>query len=124
MKIGILQTGHVSDKMISATGDYGEIFRRFLHHDGVEFDTYSVVDMDFPSSADAAQGWLITGSKHGAYDPLPFIPKLEALVREIYQRRQPLVGICFSATRSLHKPLGDVLKSFLEAGPLGIRATL
>ena len=31
----------------SATGDYGENFRRFLH-DGVEFDTYSVVDMDFP----------------------------------------------------------------------------
>ena len=118
MKIGILQTGHVSDKMISATGDYGEIFQRFLHHDGVEFDTYSVVDMDFPSSADAAQGWLITGSKHGAYDPLPFIPKLEALVREIYQRRQPLVGICFGH-QIIAQALGGRVEKFSGGWSVG-----
>lgn len=37
--------------------------------------TFDVVDMKFPDSIHDADGWLITGSKHGAYEDLPFIPR-------------------------------------------------
>lgn len=94
MKIGILQAGHAPDVMISKTGDYGELFQQFLAGEDFDFTVYSVVDMEFPASAEEAEGWLITGSRHGAYEAHDFIP-LETLIRDIHARRLPLAGICF-----------------------------
>src|SRR5690606_32956787 len=42
-----------------------------------------------------AEGWLLTGSRHGVYDGLPFIAPLEAFVRDAYAAGVPLVGVCF-----------------------------
>ncbi len=95
MKIGILLTGHVPDELIAENGDYHLVFAAMLDGHGFSFDTYAVVDGEFPSGPDAADGWLITGSKHGAYEDLPWIPRLEALIREIHARKQPLIGVCF-----------------------------
>ena len=95
MKIGILQAGHAPDVMISKTGDYGELFQKFLAGEGFDFTVYSIVDMEFPSSTSDAEGWLITGSKHGTYESYDFIPPLEALIRDIHKRQLPLSGICF-----------------------------
>ena len=95
MKIGILQAGHAPNIMISKKGDYGELFQNFLADEGFVFTVYSVVDMDFPSSASDADGWLITGSRHGAYEAHDFIPPLEALIRDIHGHQFPLAGICF-----------------------------
>ena len=95
MKIGILQAGHAPDVMISKTGDYGELFQQFLAGEGFDFTVYSVVDMEFPASAEVAEGWLITGSRHGAYEAHDFIPPLETLIRDSHARRLPLAGICF-----------------------------
>lgn len=57
--------------------------------------TFDVVDMKFPDSIHDADGWLITGSKHGAYEDLPFIPPLEDFIRQIRDAGQPLIGVCF-----------------------------
>lgn len=95
MKIGILQTGHAPDEVLAAQGDYDAMFRRLLAGHGFDFATYSVVDMQFPAGPDVADGWLITGSKHGAYDDLPWIPPLEELIRDIHAATRPLIGICF-----------------------------
>ena len=95
MKIGILQAGHAPDVMISKTGDYGELFQKFLAGEGFDFTIYSIVDMEFPSSTSDAEGWLITGSQHGTYESYDFIPPLEALIRDIHERQLPLSGICF-----------------------------
>ena len=95
MKIGILQTGHAPDELLHDRGDYDAHFARLLDGNGFTFRTYNVVDMDFPGSIHDCDGWLITGSKHGAYEDHPFIPPLEALIREVYNTDLPLVGICF-----------------------------
>ena len=95
MKVGILQAGHAPAEMIDQTGDYDQIFKVFLSGRGYSFATYSVVDMEFPPSAKSADCWLITGSRNGVYDDLPFIEPLKTLVREIYDREIPLVGVCF-----------------------------
>ncbi len=95
MKIGILQTGHSPDELKSEVGDYGEMFRTLLGDHGFEFEVYSVVDQVFPASAEVADGWLITGSKHGAYEDHPWIPPLEELIYAIVDARRPLVGVCF-----------------------------
>ncbi|MGB1153261.1 MAG: type 1 glutamine amidotransferase, partial [Paracoccaceae bacterium] len=95
MKVGILQAGHAPAEMIAETGNYAQMFARFLSGRDYSFAAYSVVDMEFPKSAQSADCWLITGSRHGVYDNLPFIEPLKALVREIYHLNIPLVGVCF-----------------------------
>jgi GMP synthase (glutamine-hydrolysing) len=95
MKIGILQTGHAPDEVLGQLGDYDSMFRQFLGGHGFEFVTYDVVNMAFPTGPADADGWLITGSRHGAYEDLSFIAPLSDLIRAIHAADRPLVGVCF-----------------------------
>ncbi|MFP4274073.1 MAG: type 1 glutamine amidotransferase [Paracoccaceae bacterium] len=95
MKIGILQTGHAPAEIQPETGDYPLMFERLLGGRGFTFRTWSVVDGDFPENAQAAEGWLVTGSRHGAYEDHPWIPPLETLIREIHAADLPMIGVCF-----------------------------
>ncbi len=51
--------------------------------------------MEFPKGVHDCDGWLITGSRHGAYEDHPFIPPLEQFIRDAYAAHVPVVGICF-----------------------------
>ena len=95
MHIGILQTGHVPQDLARTHGDYDVIFPRFLAGRGFTFSAYPVVDMVFPDGIQAAEGWLITGSKHGVYEGHPWIAPLEDFIRCACDAGIPLVGICF-----------------------------
>jgi len=95
MRIGILQTGQSPDALRGTMGDYPSFFERLLAGRGLTFRTWHVEAMDFPQSVHDCDGWLITGSRHGAYEDHPFIPKLEDFIRTAYKERVPLVGICF-----------------------------
>ena len=95
MKIGILQTGHLPDDMRAAFGDYNAMFARLFEGRGFDYAVFNVVDMEFPDSLDAADAWLVTGSKHGVYEDHAFIAPLEQLLRDIRDKGAPLVGICF-----------------------------
>ena len=95
MKIGILQTGLAPDVLKGTFGEYPGFFERLLSNKGFTFQTWSVVEGDFPDGPGDADGWLITGSKHGAYEDHPWIPPLEQLIRDIMAAGRPLIGVCF-----------------------------
>ena len=118
MKIGILQTGHAPDALIDDTGDYDEMFRDLLGGHGFTFATFAVVDGQFPDSAKDADGWLITGSRHGAYDDLPWIPPLEDLIRDIHARGLPLIGVCFGH-QIIAQALGGKVEKFKGGWAIG-----
>lgn len=118
MKIGILQTGHVNEQLVAENGDYPEIFERFLDGRGLEFKNYAVVDGEFPSGPDAAEGWLVTGSKFGTYEDLDWIAPLEALIREIYAAGIPMVGICFGH-QIIAQALGGRVEKFSGGWAVG-----
>ncbi|MGB1035481.1 MAG: type 1 glutamine amidotransferase, partial [Primorskyibacter sp.] len=65
MHIGILQTGPVPDEMVAQFGQYTDRFARFLDGNGFSYTTWEVHLGDFPPAPDAAEGWLITGSRYG-----------------------------------------------------------
>ncbi|WP_377512668.1 type 1 glutamine amidotransferase [Octadecabacter sp. R77987] len=118
MKIGILQTGHSPDELRPTLGDYGSLFEKLLAGHGFDFEIYSVVDMEFPSAMTDADGWLITGSKHGAYEDHPFIPPLETLIREIYANGMPMVGVCFGH-QIIAQALGGRVEKFDKGWAVG-----
>jgi GMP synthase-like glutamine amidotransferase len=95
MKIGILQTGQSPDVLRDKAGDYPDMFETLLAGQGFSFQTWHVEAMDFPVSVHDADGWLITGSRHGAYEDHAFIPPLEDFIRRVFAAGVPLVGVCF-----------------------------
>ncbi len=103
MKIGILQTGHAPDTLVGETGDYPQMFERLLAGHDFDFATYDVEGGEMPADIHDCDGWLITGSRHGAYESHPWIAPLEALIRKIWAAKLPLVGICFG-----HQIMADV----------------
>ncbi|MBP0481234.1 type 1 glutamine amidotransferase [Sagittula salina] len=95
MKIGILKTGPVPDALIADFGEYHDMFEAMLAPYGFDFQVWSVVDGDFPQSLEDADGWLITGSRHGVYEDHPWLPPLEQCIRDIFAAGRPLIGVCF-----------------------------
>lgn len=95
MKIGILQTGQSPEILRGTLGDYPDLFERLLAGQGFTFATWHVEAMEFPASVHDADGWLITGSRHGVYEDHPFIPPLEQFIRDALGAQIPVVGICF-----------------------------
>lgn len=114
MLIGILQTGHAPDALRPTHGDYPDLFERLLRGRGLTFRTFAVVDGELPRGPHEAEGWLITGSRHGAYEEHPWIPPLEALIRDIQAAGLPLVGICFG-----HQLVAQALGGKVERHPGG-----
>tara|TARA_R110002124_G_scaffold118493_4_gene275823 strand:- start:338 stop:1018 length:681 start_codon:yes stop_codon:yes gene_type:complete len=111
MKIGILQTGIAADDLIGKYGDYPTSFEILLHGRGFEFEVFQVLNNEFPAAPDACEGWLVTGSKHGAYEPHAWIPPLEQLIRDIYAAGVPMVGVCFGH-QVIAQALGGTVQKF------------
>jgi GMP synthase-like glutamine amidotransferase len=111
MKIGILQTGKLPAELKDSHQEYAGMFEKLLAGKGFLFESFLVVDDVFPNSVEAADGWLITGSKHAAYEDLAWIRRLEGFIREIYAAGKPLVGICFGH-QVIATALGGVVEKF------------
>ncbi len=114
MKIGILETGKVNPDLVPAHGPYVPMFRRFLHSADptIEVEGWDIVDGGrIPASPHDADGWLITGSKFGVYEPLPWIEPLKDFLRETYAATVPIVGICFGHQILAEAMGGRVVKS-------------
>lgn len=109
MKIGILITGHVAEALQAEHGNYDLMFQQFLAGHGFSFEAWYVVDGQFPRSPSEADGWLITGSKHGVYEDHAWIDPLERLIRAIVADHLPLVGICFG-----HQIIAQALGGHVE----------
>lgn len=95
MRIGILKTGQSPEVTRAEHGDYDDMFERMLAGRGFSFACYHVEEMEFPESVHDADGWLITGSRHGVYEDHAFIPRLEDFIRRAFEAEVPMVGVCF-----------------------------
>jgi GMP synthase-like glutamine amidotransferase len=95
MQIGILQTGESPDALRADMGDYPDFFETLLAGRGLTFQRFAVLRNEFPKDIHDCDGWLITGSRFGAYEDHPWIPPLEEFIRQAYAAHVPVVGICF-----------------------------
>lgn len=109
--IGILITGHLPAELVDDYGDYGNLFADLLGVDRFHYQRYFVVDGQLPSDPKAADGWLITGSRHGVYEDHDWIAPLEAFIRHARDADVPTVGICFGH-QIMAQALGGVVRKF------------
>jgi GMP synthase-like glutamine amidotransferase len=118
MKIGILQAGHTPERVTQSVGDYSAMYADLLKGHDFTFQTWSVVDMEFPTDPSDADGWLVSGSKHGAYEDHAFIPPLEDLIRDIVAKERPLIGVCFGH-QIIAQALGGKVEKFENGWAVG-----
>lgn len=111
MKIGILQTGRALADIAARHGDFDALFQQMLGGQGFEFACYPVLENVLPDGVQDCDGWLITGSRHSAYEDLPWIGRLEAFLRAAYAAEVPIVGICFGH-QVLAQALGGKVEKF------------
>jgi GMP synthase-like glutamine amidotransferase len=93
MELGLLQCGAVPAGLREIHGDYPELYSALLGP-GFEFRTFRVFEGDVADDPTLCEGWLVSGSRHGAYEDHPWLPPLEDMLRRI-QGVRPLLGICF-----------------------------
>ena len=115
MKIAILQTGKTNPAMSDRFQDYPALFNNMFANDPRatlhSFTAIPVVDGEMPSSFDDYDAYIITGSKHGVYDDLPWISPLMAFIRAVHDIDIPLVGVCFGHQIIAHALGGHAAKS-------------
>ena len=120
MLIGILQTGLAPEALSEELGDYPDLFAQLLEGNGFTFRSFRVVDGVFPTTVRDCDGWLITGSRHGAYENHPWIAPLEQFIRDSFAAHVPMVGVCFG-----HQIIAQAMggKVELYAGGWAVGAT-
>jgi GMP synthase-like glutamine amidotransferase len=113
MKLTIIQTGEVPAPLRSQFGPYRRMFETMFDGTGQGFSYEMVAVSDgepFPEPA-KLEGIVITGSAAGVYDDLPWLDPLRAFIRNAYDRRTPMLGVCFGHQIMADALGGDVRKS-------------
>ncbi|MBL8028265.1 MAG: hypothetical protein JNL74_17715 [Fibrobacteres bacterium] len=112
-RIGILLTQPANPERDSIFGNFADMFKTFLlsADSSLDFRVYNLLAGDWPVNFDECDGWLITGSFHGAYDDIPWIHKLKDLIVELHKAQEKIVGICFGHQIIAEALGGKVIKS-------------
>lgn len=95
MKIGILRTGQALPSIKKDHGEMDDLFIKLLTDDAFTFESFAVLENEFPDNVTECDAWLITGSAFAAYDDLPWIARLEDFIRKAKDAQVPMVGVCF-----------------------------
>ncbi len=116
MRIGILETGRPPEELTGKHGSYPGMFVNLLAKEdpALEFTFYAALDGEVPSDPHACDAWLITGSRHGVYEKLPWMADLSALIRAAFAEKVPVVGICFG-----HQIMAEALGGKVEKSNKG-----
>lgn len=118
IKVGLLQTGDQGEAVAAKYRSNADLFKTLLDGRGFEFEVFEVNHGRLPTSVDAADSYLITGSQHGVYEDHAWIPKLEQFIRDCFNAGKPVVGICFGH-QVMARALGGQVKKFDAGWALG-----
>lgn len=115
-RLGLLACDSLWEPLRTDFGDYAEMFAALLEAAGARFDlvVYPVYRQTLPPAVDACDAWLVSGSRAGVYESLPWIAPLLDFVRATHRAGHPQAGICFG-----HQVLAHALGGRTEKAPYG-----
>lgn len=118
MNIGIIECGLMPEPLRDRHGSYPAMFAEQLQPllPEANFETLSVVQGEALSDPAACDAWLLTGSRHGVYDDLPWIATLKDFIRDAARAKRPMVGVCFG-----HQIIAEALGGKVEKAAAGWR---
>lgn len=118
MKIGIIECGPVPEALRNTYNSYPAMFSAQLKPllPSAAFETISVVHGEALAEPDSRDAWLLTGSRHGVYDDLPWIEPLKDFIRAVAAQKRPMVGVCFG-----HQIIAEALGGKVRKAAIGWR---
>ena len=121
MQLGLLNCGRPTEGVRAVHGDYAVWFDALFSPHGLDLHVWDVERLIFPDDPYEADGWVVTGSPHGAYEPHAFIEPLEEFIRDVYAAQVPMVGICFGH-QIIAQAMGGKVEKFEGGWEFGRRA--
>ena len=112
MRLGILKAGGPPESL-AHLGSYPDMIRRHLGESRYRYVEYDVPQGQLPPQADACPAYVITGSRAGVYDPLPWIADLKAFLVGVGGKAR-LLGLCFG-----HQIMAEAFGGKVEKSPKG-----
>jgi GMP synthase-like glutamine amidotransferase len=110
LKIGILETGVPPPDLQARFGLYGAMFEHLLGGTTFDWALYDVRAGAFPARPEECDGYVITGSAAGVYDPEPWIGETQTFLQSA-KGNAALVGVCFGHQLMAQAFGGRVIKS-------------
>lgn len=109
LKLAVLETGKPPGRLAETFGTYPDMYRRML---GLSdpIPSYDVQAGALPGRPEAHDGYIVSGSPAGVYEPLPWIGALTDFLRQA-KGRAKLVGICFGHQAMAQAFGGEVVLS-------------
>ncbi|GDY25209.1 glutamine amidotransferase-related protein [Agarivorans sp. Toyoura001] len=122
MQIALLNCDRVDSQLVEEFGEYPDMFKQHLlaQDSKLQFDVFDVLNNELPK-LNQFDGFLITGSRHNAYDQQPWILQLVSWVQQCEQLQRPLAGICFGH-QIIARALGGKVEKSAKGWGLGVAA--
>ncbi len=96
-KVGIIEAGNVDQVLAKRHGNYSDMMLNWLNpflkpKSSISILIYKNEVLPKPTEADI---WIITGSRHGVYENLPWLKPLQNFILKCHNQDIPMLGICF-----------------------------
>lgn len=116
MIIGLLEAETLDPAVTARFGSYGDMFVRLLQplDSNFEFRRYAADREQLPTKADECDAYVVTGSRHNAYDSDPWIEGLKSFIQTLHQEQRKCLGICFG-----HQVIAEALGGSVRKSPRG-----
>lgn len=96
-RLGLITCDAIWEPLRSRHGDYADMIASWLAAAGADFElhTWAAHEGRLPARGEDCDAWIVSGSRAGVYDALPWIAPLIDWVRSVYAAGLPQLGICF-----------------------------